>query len=130
LLRRATASAGSSRAAEELKHVTRADPDDLEAWVALGVAERGHGNFDAAERAFERALEIDPDDPDSLYDLAVLHMEWKKAPERARNELARFLKVAPTQHDKRADAQARRKELAPKAPAAPAPLPSEKTGAN
>jgi tetratricopeptide (TPR) repeat protein len=100
-----------ARAAEELKHVTRSDEDDSAAWVALGVAERGRGSFDAALKAFEHALEIDPDDADALYDEAVLHMDWKKEPSRARAALEKYLKAAPAQHPKRADAQARLAEL-------------------
>jgi tetratricopeptide (TPR) repeat protein len=100
-----------AKAAEELKHVTHADADDLEAWVALGVAERGRNNLDAAQRAFDHALELDPDDADALYDLGVLHMDWKKEKDKARDDLTKFLKAAPSSHPKRGDAESRLKEL-------------------
>ena len=58
-----------TRAVEELKHVTRVDPDDVDAWIALGVAERGAVNLQNAEHAFQKALELDPDAADALYDL-------------------------------------------------------------
>lgn len=100
-----------ARAAEELKHVTKEDADDLPAWVALGVAERGRNNLDAAQKAFDHALEIDPDDPNALYDLAVLHMDWKKNKSQAAEDLKKFLSAAPNSHPKRADAENRLKEL-------------------
>jgi len=100
-----------ARAADELKHVTHADADDLPAWVALGVAERGRNNLEAAQRAFDHALEIDPEDANALYDLAVLHMDWKKDADKARDDLKKFLAAAPSSHPKRADAEARYKEL-------------------
>lgn len=106
-----------ARAAEELKQVTRSDPSDIDAWVALGVAERGRGNLEAAARAYDKALDLDADTPDALYDLAVLYMDFEKKPGRARERLEQFLKAAPSAHPKKADAEARLKELAGKAAA-------------
>jgi tetratricopeptide (TPR) repeat protein len=108
------------KAAEELKSVTHADPADIEAWVALGVAERGLGQLEPATRSFEKALEIDPTTADALYDLAVLLMDFKKEKSKAETKLNEFLKVAGDKHPRRADAENRLKELAPK-PAAGAP---------
>jgi tetratricopeptide (TPR) repeat protein len=102
------------KAADELKAITRADPDDVEAWVALGVAERGLGQLERASNAFEKALELDPASPDALYDLAVLFMDFKKDKSKAENKLNEFLKVAPDKHPRRADAESRLKELAPR----------------
>lgn len=110
-----------ARAAEELHGVTRADPTDVEAWNALGVAERGRGNLDAAERAYGKALAADPNGPgaaDALYNLAVLQMDFKKNPDKARARLAQYLKVAAPGHPRRADAEARARELAKTAPPA------------
>ena len=109
-----------ARAAEELKHLTRSDETDIDAWVALGVAERGQANLEGAARAFEKALEVDPNAADALYDFAVLEMDFKKEPARARTRLESFLKAAPSGHPKRADAEARMKEL-DRAVAKPAP---------
>jgi tetratricopeptide (TPR) repeat protein len=109
-----------ARAADELKQVTKAEPSDPDAWVALGVAERGRGSLDAAGRAFEHALELDPAAPDALYDLGVLYMDFKKDKTKAQGRLEEFLKVAPDKHPRRANAEARLKEIAPK-PAAPPP---------
>jgi tetratricopeptide (TPR) repeat protein len=113
-----------ARAVEELKSVTRADDQDEEAWIALGVAERGRGKIEEAQRAYDHALEIDPEAPDALYDLGVLYMDFKKDPQRAYKRLTEFVKAAPASHGKRADAEARIKELAPKV--APPPQSPEK----
>ena len=101
------------KAADELKAITRADPEDVDAWVAMGVAERGLGQLERAQTFFDKALELDPTAPDALFDLAVLYMDFKKEKSKAEVKLNEFLKVAPDKHPRRADAEARLKELAP-----------------
>jgi Tfp pilus assembly protein PilF len=111
-----------ARASEELRAVTHADPTDVEAWNALGVAERGEGKFDAAQKAYEKALAAEATGPgaaDALFNLAVLSMDFKKEPQKARARLDEYLKVASPSHPRRADAEARARELAKQAPAAP-----------
>jgi tetratricopeptide (TPR) repeat protein len=111
-----------ARAAEELRSVTKADAADVEAWNALGVAERGQGKYDAAQRAYEKALAAASSGPgaaDALFNLAVLQMDFKKDPQKARARLDEFLKVAGPGHPRRPDAEARARELAKQAPAAP-----------
>jgi tetratricopeptide (TPR) repeat protein len=108
-----------AKASEELHAVTRADPGDVEALNALGVAERGRGNFEAAQRAYEKALAADPTGPsaaDALYNLAVLAMDFKKDPEKARARLDEYLKIAPKAHLRRNEAEARMRDLAKQAP--------------
>ena len=100
-----------ARAAEELADLVKSAPRDVDAWVALGVAERGRAQFDVAARAFDRALELDPHSADALYDLALLQMDFLRKPAHVRELLERFLKVAPANHAKRADAQARISDL-------------------
>ena len=56
------------------------DSNDAESQVALGVASRGDGKFDQARKAYERALDIEPDYPPALYDLGVLYMDFNKEP--------------------------------------------------
>lgn len=96
-----------AKAAEELRHVTRNDPDDEEAWIALGVAERGRGNHDAAARAYQKALEIAPEQPDALYDLGVLEMDYRRDNGKAKQWLEQFVKAAPSGHPKQADVKER-----------------------
>jgi Flp pilus assembly protein TadD len=114
------------RRADELRDVVRADPSDAAAWVARGVAERGRGKPDEAERAYKKAIEADapgaPPSPDALdarYNLGVLYMDWKKEPAKAREALADFVKSAPGKHGKVKDAEARLKELAPRSELSP-----------
>ena len=52
---------------------------DVEAWLALGVVQRGLRDFDAAERAYQRAGEISPDDPRPAFNLGVLAQDHKVA---------------------------------------------------
>jgi tetratricopeptide (TPR) repeat protein len=104
-----------ARASEELHAVTKADPTDVEAWNALGVAERGQGKFDAAQKAYEKALAADPNGPgaaDALFNLAVLQMDFKKDAAKAKARLDEYLKIAGASHPRRADAEARARELA------------------
>ncbi len=123
-----------ARAAGELSRVTRSDPHDVDAWIALGVAERGQGQLKRARAAFEAALQIDPTAPDALFDLAILYMDFDKQPAEAANKLAEFLRVAPKNHPRRPDAESRARELAPKAPpasqstSAPAAAPAKRGG--
>lgn len=49
---------------------------DVDAYLALGVAHRGRRDFDAAQAAFNRALEIDDGDPRALFNLGVLHQDY------------------------------------------------------
>jgi tetratricopeptide (TPR) repeat protein len=105
-----------ARAAEELRHVTRADEADVDAWVALGVAERGRGQLEAAARAYEHALDLAPTAADALFDLGVLLMDFRKEKDAAREKLEAFLKAAPSSHSKRQMAESRLAELAPRPP--------------
>jgi tetratricopeptide (TPR) repeat protein len=116
-----------ARAAEELRAVTHADAGDVEAWNALGVAERGQGKLDAAQRAYEKALAAAGSGPgaaDALFNLAVLHMDFKKEPQKARARLDEYLKVAAPDHPRHGDANKRAAELAKEAPAAPQSKPA------
>lgn len=46
---------------------------DPEVWLALGAAERGVGNFSAAEDHYKKAVELAPGDPRAFYNLGVLY---------------------------------------------------------
>jgi len=87
---------------------------------ARGVAERGEGKFEAAQRAYEKALAADPNGPsaaDALFNLGVLHMDFLKQPGKARARLDEYMKKAAANHPRHADAEARLRELAKSAPA-------------
>ena len=78
-----------------------------ESQVALGVAARGDGKLDQARKAYERALDIEPDYPPALYDLGVLYMDFDKDPAKAKDMLTQYLAAVSKDDGRRADAEAR-----------------------
>ena len=108
------------KAANELRDVVKGDASDSAAWVALGVAERGRGKLDEAEKAYLKAIDADPagstgaDAIDARYNLGVLYMDFKKDPAKAKDLLTEFVKAAPSRNPKVKDAETRLKDLAPK----------------
>jgi Flp pilus assembly protein TadD len=109
-----------SGAKSELDVAAKGD-DDLDALVALGVAQRGLGDVDKARNVWERVLKQAPAHPDALYNLGVLHMEFQRDENKARDYLNRFVDAASDDHPRKKDAQARLSQLTPKAAPAPAP---------
>ena len=85
--------------------------DLLDAKVALGVAYRGLGEYDRAAVEWKRVLESAPRQPDALYNLAVLSMDFKRDEAQAKDLLARYLQVAPESHARRKDAEVRMRDL-------------------
>ena len=78
--------------------------------MALGVAERGRNKLDAAQSAFEQALDVDPDDADALFNLAVLQMDWKKEPSATpARSLEEYLKAAPRRRTPTSACRSRRR---------------------
>ena len=66
----------------ELQRAVDASPGDADAdtYVALGVAARGDAKWDESRRAYETALELEPEHAPALYDLGILYMEFDKDP--------------------------------------------------
>jgi tetratricopeptide (TPR) repeat protein len=95
----------------ELEKAVEIDPNDAESQVALGVAARGDGKTDLARKAYERALDIEPDYPPALYDLGVLYMDFDKDPAKAKDFLNQYLQAVGQDDSRRADVQARLKEM-------------------
>jgi len=69
----AVAGAGETlvEASAQLEAIIVAEPDLWEAHFAVGLIARRRGDAAAAERAFVRALELWPDQPDALHELGV-----------------------------------------------------------
>jgi tetratricopeptide (TPR) repeat protein len=59
-------------AAEIIQPMTRESPNDVGLWVALGQAQLQAVSNGPAERAFEKALELDEEDPDALLGMALV----------------------------------------------------------
>ena len=82
-------------AIEPLRRATALDPARANAWNLLGVAlERGKGDHAAALAAWQRALELEPDRFDVLYNVATVAAASGDT-ELARASLARFVAEAP-----------------------------------
>ncbi|MAK64203.1 MAG: hypothetical protein CMF75_05575 [Maricaulis sp.] len=68
-----TAQAALERAVALARRATDIDPSHTRAWRALGLALSAAGEFAQAERAYERALVIDPDDWGTMINLSELY---------------------------------------------------------
>ena len=103
------------RAKAELSAVVDKNPDDLNAWVVLGVACRGLGEYDQAkshwERVVQRASRRSQARGDALFNLAILQMNFLENSKAAGTALDRYLQEAPRNHDKRQLALEKKKEL-------------------
>ncbi len=60
------------------RRIVAAHPKAAEGYNLLGLAEHFSGNFDAAETAFLRALELGGPDGGTLSNLGILYMGWKR----------------------------------------------------
>ena len=83
---------------EALERKTRADPDDGEAWARLGLAYYDNGRFQDAVGAYERASEIDPQQPliwSALGEARVMASKGEPMPEEAASAFERALSLDP-----------------------------------
>ena len=75
------------KAIEQYREITAKDPSDAESWVRLGGLQKISLNSAEAEKAFKKALEIDPNNEDALTGLALVYSDLgdsKKATELLR----------------------------------------------
>jgi Flp pilus assembly protein TadD len=78
-----------------LRRATTLAPDRANAWNLLGVAlERGAGDHTGALAAWQRALELQPDRFDVLFNLATTAADHGEI-DIARSSFARFVAEAP-----------------------------------
>jgi tetratricopeptide (TPR) repeat protein len=98
------------------------DAADLDALVALGVADRGLGEHRAARSTWERVLRVAPMHADALYNLGLLHMDFLKEEPKAREYFTKYMAAAADAHPRRKDAESRLADLGgPIPPPAPPP---------
>lgn len=62
-------------AIEQYTRVTELAPRDVEAWLMLGRLEKANQNSPNSERAFKRALELDPENEDAMTGLAMVYSD-------------------------------------------------------
>ena len=60
------------QATQEYQKITELAPKDANAWVWLGRLQSASQNTDAAEKAFRKALDLEPDNEDGLTGLATV----------------------------------------------------------
>ena len=70
------------------------NPNDAEAWIALGNLHFDGGDPSESVAAYEKALELKPDNPDVLTDLGVMYRKVGK-PEKAVEAFAKASSVDP-----------------------------------
>jgi cytochrome c-type biogenesis protein CcmH/NrfG len=63
---------GAARAVALLQDLLEVLPDRADFWASLGEAETALGRTDAARKAYERALQLQPDEPTATAGLAQL----------------------------------------------------------
>lgn len=80
-------------AANSYREILKSDPNSILAWTNLGNAEMRAGRRPAAEEAFRKALDLDPEAADTLNNLAWLLYEEKRMDEA--EPIARRAVVAP-----------------------------------
>ena len=103
------------RAKVELSAIVERRPDDHAAHVALGVAQRGLKEHEAARKTWDRVIREAPrrstPRADAMFNLALLKLDFLEDAAGGKMELERYLQEAPTGHAKRQVAEEKRKEL-------------------
>jgi tetratricopeptide (TPR) repeat protein len=111
--------AGDYKAAEnEYRNVLSQQPDHADARVGLAIALRGQGKHPQA--ATEHVLEVAPNHPAALFDLAVLRAEFLDRRADARELFVRYLAVG-AEGPAREAAEHYVQDIPETAPATPAP---------
>jgi tetratricopeptide (TPR) repeat protein len=65
------ASESLQKAEADAQEAIRLDPNNIDAYLALGLARESRGEFVQAEDLFKQALSLDPGNPDALHGTAA-----------------------------------------------------------
>ena len=99
----------------ELQAITAIVPGDLEVLVALGIAQRGLGEFDAARKTWSQVAGDSSAGrrvrDDALFNLAILEADFIMDDKKAIAALDRYLQSSSSKHSKRKEAVELRKDL-------------------
>jgi tetratricopeptide (TPR) repeat protein len=74
-----------------LENAARLDPTNADIQLTLGVAYRGVGRLEDAERSYQRALQLDPSDPAPHFNLGVLIGDYRKDYTGAINAFSQYI---------------------------------------
>ena len=77
------------RAVGNLRQVTRLEPQNADAWNELGFAYRNVDNYNQSARAYDRALELDPEHLGALNYQGFMYLETNQL-ENARANLSQL----------------------------------------
>jgi tetratricopeptide (TPR) repeat protein len=82
-------------AAAAYRELSRSSPKDVSLHFRLAVAARKAGRIDEAISEYQTAVKLDPSLSEAHYNLAVLYVREKKAPDLAAQSFQRFLELDP-----------------------------------
>ena len=104
-----------ARAKVELSAVVEKRPDDFDARVSLGVAQRGLKEFGPAKATWDKVIKDagkrSTARADALFNVAILKLDFQSDAAGGKADLERYLQEAPSSHAKRPAAEEKRKEL-------------------
>ncbi|MCL4402112.1 MAG: tetratricopeptide repeat protein [Acidobacteria bacterium] len=63
------------KSVEQYQKITDKDPKDVDAWLTLGRLYKAGNNSADAEKAYDKALALDPDNEDALTGLAIVYSD-------------------------------------------------------
>jgi tetratricopeptide (TPR) repeat protein len=89
-------SADYGRAATMYKRVVQYIPGFLPALVGHAVAVRGLGRYKEAEQSYQQILGLDRTNPETLFNLGLLYMNFREKPKWACEAFKRYLKSGRT----------------------------------
>ncbi|MEM9864365.1 MAG: tetratricopeptide repeat protein [Myxococcota bacterium] len=108
-------------AKSQYESVLQVSPDRIDARIGLGVALRGEGDHRAAQRQYEAVLEDDEQNADALFNMAVLEADFLDRRPAARTRFQTYMRVAPSDHPGRSEAERYLREIPDPNAAPPTP---------
>jgi TolB-like protein/Flp pilus assembly protein TadD len=83
------------KATPHLERAFELEPNLAEAWLVKGLIVRNRNQFDEAEQAFEKAIELDPNNDSALFNNSLL-LFWDRAkPEPALDLIEKAIEISP-----------------------------------
>ena len=96
-------------AEENFRAVLKAQPNNYDAAIGLGVALRGNRKFDEAEQQYLTAQKLNPQGPDSYFNLGLLYQEYKTMDKTSLQKAQQFYRDFLGRNAVRPEAQGGRK---------------------